>query len=74
MKLHKGLAIFSVRESFVVNELEALAYHEGIRIAVISPQLVAADPEDGKRLCEILRRRGYYPRSYSPSSRSNGQV
>jgi hypothetical protein len=74
MKLHKGLAVFSVRDRLVAQELQALAEHEGINIAVLTPDLIATEPEDGKKLCEVLRKRGYFPRSSSPNGRSNGQA
>ena len=63
MKLHKGLADYLVKDKIVVQELEALAQVEKLHLVRLNDELIATKPESGKRLCEVLKKRGYFPRS-----------
>ena len=63
MKLHKGLAVYLVKDKMVAQELEALAEVEDIHFVALNDELIATEPESGAKLCEVLKKRGYYPRS-----------
>ncbi len=68
MKLHKGLSVYLVRDRIVAQELKALAHQEGFQLVQLNDELMAAEPEQGRKLCEILRKRGYFPRPISQNS------
>lgn len=73
MKLHKGLSAFVVKDPLLVQELEALAKMEGLSLIRLNDELLAAPPEDGAKLGDILRRKDYYPRSISSMSREKSK-
>ncbi|MFA4987719.1 MAG: hypothetical protein WC712_14155 [Candidatus Brocadiia bacterium] len=68
MKVHKGLAVFVLREKVLARELLALAESEEIRLVRLADDLMAADPEDGERMSEILKKKGYFPRPLPKAS------
>jgi hypothetical protein len=68
MKLHKGLSVYLVRDKIVAQELRALAQHEGVHLVQLNDELMAAEPEQGRKLCDILRKRGYFPRPISQNT------
>lgn len=68
MKLHKGLSVYLVRDKLVAQELRALAQQEGFHLVQLNEELMAAEPDQGRKLCEILRKKGYFPRPISQNS------